>query len=37
VDRLKAGPVWRIGDVEVWAAKTLPLAGGRPPKPKPDA
>ena len=32
LDRLAVGPVWRIGDVEEWAAKTLPLTGGRPRK-----
>jgi predicted DNA-binding transcriptional regulator AlpA len=32
LDRLAAGPVWSRADVEAWAAKTLPLPTGRPPK-----
>jgi predicted DNA-binding transcriptional regulator AlpA len=32
LERLKAGPVWRVGDIEEWAARTLPLATGRPRK-----
>jgi prophage regulatory protein len=30
--RLASGPIWLRGEVERWAKKTLPLAGGRPPK-----
>jgi predicted DNA-binding transcriptional regulator AlpA len=32
LDRLASGPVWRRADIEAWAAKTLPLRTGRPPK-----
>ena len=31
VEHLASGRVWRRGDVERWAKKTLPLHGGRPP------
>lgn len=34
IERLAAGPIWRRADIEEWAAKTLPLPTGRPPKPK---
>jgi hypothetical protein len=30
LDRLATGPVWKRADVEVWAAKTLPIRRGRP-------
>ena len=32
IDRLAAGPVWRLRDVEVWAREQLPLPVGRPRK-----
>src|SRR5688572_25412500 len=33
LDRLASGPVWRVGDIEEWAAKTRPsIRPGRPRK-----
>lgn len=32
VDRLAAGPVWRLLDVESWGREHLPLPTGRPPR-----
>jgi hypothetical protein len=32
VDRLAAGPVWRLADVEAWGREHLPLPTGRPPR-----
>jgi predicted DNA-binding transcriptional regulator AlpA len=32
LDRLAAGPVWLIDDVEAWKLERWPLPTGRPPK-----
>lgn len=34
VDRLAAGPIWRIADVAAWGKENLPLRPGRPRKPR---